>query len=85
MLVYKAKYRFLDVGGHVEVLDFAGAITWGTDLENARQSLASALVEMAETNLERGESLPVADPTRTDPESDIEEPVALRRSDRQRD
>ena len=63
MLVYKAMYRFLDVGVHAEVLDSPGVITWGTDLEKTRQSLTSALVDMAETSLEREESLPVADPT----------------------
>lgn len=62
---------------HAEVLDFPGAITFGTDLEDARQRLASALVDMAETKLLANEPLPAPDPTRTDPESDIEEPIHL--------
>jgi len=39
--------------------------------------LESALVDMAETNLLNGEPLPKPDPTRTDPEADLEEPVHL--------
>ena len=77
MLVYKAMYRYLDDGVHAEVLDFPGVISWGEDLEQARRLLASALVDMAEVGLERGESLPLADPTATDPESDLEEPIFL--------
>ena len=64
MLVYKAMYRYLDDGVHAEVLDFPGVISWGEDLEQARRLLASALVDMAEVSLERGASLPLADPHR---------------------
>jgi predicted RNase H-like HicB family nuclease len=77
MLVYKAMYKYLDEGVHAEVLDFPSVITWGADLEQARRLLASALVDMAETNLLRGEPLPPPDPTRTDPEADLEEPIYL--------
>ena len=77
MLVYKAMYRFLDDGAHAEVLDFPGVISWGTNLNEARQLLSSALVDMAELNLERGEPLPQADPAATDPDSDLEEPIYL--------
>ena len=77
MLVYKAMYKFLDEGVHAEVLDFPGAITWGTDLDQARQLLASALVDMAETNLLHGEPLPQPDPSATDPEADLDEPIYL--------
>ena len=77
MLVYKAMYKYLDEGVHAEVLDFPGAITWGADLQQARQSLASALVDMAETNLLHGEPLPKPDATVTDPEADLEEPIYL--------
>jgi hypothetical protein len=55
-----------------------GFITWGKDLDQARQLLASALVDMAETNLLHGEPLPQPDPTVTDPEADLEEPIYLR-------
>jgi hypothetical protein len=39
--------------------------------------LAGALVDMAETNLLLHEPLPAPDPTVTDPESDLEEPIHL--------
>jgi predicted RNase H-like HicB family nuclease len=78
MLTYKAMYRYLDDGSvHAEVLDFPGAISFGADLIEARRMLASALVDMAETNLLRGEALPQPDPTCTDPEADLEEPIHL--------
>jgi predicted RNase H-like HicB family nuclease len=77
MLTYKAMYRYLDDGVHAEVLDFPGAITFGADLEEARRMLASALVDMAETNLLLGDPLPKPDPTCTDPDADLEEPIHL--------
>lgn len=77
MLTYKAMYKFLEEGVHAEVLDFPGAISFGSDLEEARRMLSSALVDMAETNLLRGEPLPQPDPSATDPEADLEEPVYL--------
>jgi predicted RNase H-like HicB family nuclease len=78
MLTYRAMYKYLDEGVHAEVLDFPGAISLGEDLEDARRMLASALVDMAETNLLHGESLPPPDPTCTDIEADLEEPIHLR-------
>ena len=75
MLTYKAMYKLLDEGVHAEVLDFPGVITCGKDIEEARRLLASALVDMAETNLLHGEPLPQPDPTCTDPEADLEEPI----------
>jgi predicted RNase H-like HicB family nuclease len=77
MLTYKAMYKFLDEGVHGQVLDFPGAISSGADLEDARRMVASALVDMAETNLLLGEPLPRPDPTATDPEADLEEPIYL--------
>ena len=77
MLIYKAMYKFLDQGVHAEVLDFPGTITWGENLEDARRLLASALVDMAETNVLRGEVLPKPDPSCTDAEADLEEPIYL--------
>jgi predicted RNase H-like HicB family nuclease len=70
-------YKFLDEGVHGEVLDFPGTITAGRDLDEARRLLASALIDMAETNLMHGEPLPLPDPTVSDPESDLEEPIHL--------
>ena len=77
MLTYKAMYKMIDEGVHAEVLDFPGAISFGADLAEARRMLASALVDMAETNLLRGEPLPIPDPNCTDPEADLEEPIHL--------
>jgi predicted RNase H-like HicB family nuclease len=77
MLTYKAMYKYLDDGVHAEVLDFPGVISVGADLQEARRMLASALVDMAETNLLRGEPLPTPDPACSDPEADIEEPIHL--------
>ena len=77
MLTYKAMYKFLEQGVHAEVLDFPGTITCGENVEEARRLLASALVDMAETALLRGETLPSPDPSCTDPEADLEEPIHL--------
>lgn len=77
MITYKAMYKFVDDGVHAEVLDFPGAISCGADLEEARRMLASALVDMAETNLLLGEPLPTPDPNATNPDADIEEPIHL--------
>ena len=77
MLTYKAMFKYLNEGVHAEVLDFPGVITCGRDLEEARQLLAGALVDMAETSLSRGESLPQPDPACTDTDADLEEPIHL--------
>ena len=77
MLTYKAMIKYLPDGVHAEVIDFPGAISFGRDLEDARRMLASALVDMAETCLLRGETLPKPDPNSSDPEADIEEPIHL--------
>lgn len=42
-----------------------------------RDEWSPALVDMAETNLLLGEPLPRPDPTVTDPEADLEEPIYL--------
>jgi len=70
-------YKYLDAAVHGEVLDFPGAIAFGASLEEARRMLASALVDMAETSLLLGEPLPRPDPSVTDPEADLEEPIHL--------
>jgi predicted RNase H-like HicB family nuclease len=77
MLTYKAMFRFFPEGVHAQVLDFPGVITCGKDLEEARRMLASALVDMAETNLLLGQPLPRPDPNVEDPEADLEEPIHL--------
>lgn len=79
MLVYKAMFQFVDDEHqvHGKVLDFPGAITCGPDLNATRSLLAGALVDMAETYLLRGKPLPQPDPTKTDPDADLEEPIYL--------
>lgn len=77
MISYRAMYKFLEDGVHAEVLDFPGVISCGKDLDAARQMLRSALADMAETHLALGESLPKPNPSATDPESDLEEPIHL--------
>lgn len=78
MLTYKAMYKFIgEEGVHAEVLDFPRTISFGENLEKARTYLASALVDMAETNLLRGEKLPQPNPQLTSPDADIEEPIHL--------
>jgi predicted RNase H-like HicB family nuclease len=77
MVTYKAMYKFLEHGVHAEVLDFPGAITSGETLPEARRLLASALADMAETAVLRGEPLPQPDSLSTDPEADLEEPIHL--------
>jgi predicted RNase H-like HicB family nuclease len=77
MLTYKSMYKFEEDGIHGEVLDFPGVITCGKDLKEARALLAGALVDMAETSLMMGESLPFPDPEVTDQEADLEEPIHL--------
>jgi predicted RNase H-like HicB family nuclease len=77
MIAYRAMYKFLNEGVHAEVLDFPGVISCGKNLEEARQMLRSALVDMAETSLALGEALPKPNPSVTDADSDLEEPVYL--------
>ena len=77
MVTYKAMYKYLDEGVHAQVLDFPGVISVGKDLDDARRMLASALVDMAETNLMYGEALPHPDPSLHDADADIEEPLHL--------
>ncbi|HGJ63960.1 TPA: hypothetical protein ENS27_01070 [bacterium] len=77
MLTYKAMYKYFDDGIHAEVLDFPGVISCGANLDEARKMLASALVDMAETNLLHGEPLPIPDPNITDSEADLEELIII--------
>lgn len=77
MLTYKAAYKFVDGGVHTHVVDFPGAISSGSDLDEARRMIASALLDLAGLSLDRGEALPVPDPSLTDPDADLEEPLHL--------
>ena len=65
MVQYKAGYKFTDGGVHAQVLDFPEAISCGSNLDEARRMLASALLDMAETRLELGEPLPRPDMSAT--------------------
>ena len=77
MLIYKSVYKWEDGVCLGEVLDFPGTVAGGATLDEARASLASALSDMAETNLLRGESLPLPNPTLTDANSELDEPIYL--------
>ena len=77
MLTYKAAYQFDEGGVHAHVIDFPGAITCGPDLGEARRLLASALLDLADYALELGEALPRPDPSVSDPDADVEEPIHL--------
>jgi hypothetical protein len=77
MLTYKAMYKFEPDGVYAEVLDYPGAISCGRDLAEARRQLAGALVDMAETDLLQQRPLPVPNPSASDLEADIEEPIYL--------
>lgn len=77
MLVYKAAYKWVEGVYLGEVLDFPGTVSFGSTLDESRRNLAGALFDMAETNLLRGEALPLPDTGRTDPDADLEEPIYL--------
>ena len=77
MVQYKAGYKFVGGGVHAQVLDFPAAITCGTDLDDARRMLGIALIDVAETLFSMGEPPPRPDPSVSDPEMDLEEPIFL--------
>jgi predicted RNase H-like HicB family nuclease len=77
MLTYKASYKWSEEVVLGTVLDFPGTIAYGKSLDEARVQLASALRDMAETNLLNSEALPTPNPSATDPDADLEEPIHL--------
>ncbi|NOY30353.1 MAG: hypothetical protein GXP28_09310 [Planctomycetes bacterium] len=77
MLRYKAGYKFVDGGVHAQVLDFPAVITCANDLPEARHLLTVALLDVTETRLELGQSLPTPNPQATDPDMDVEEPIYM--------
>ena len=77
MLKYKAGYKYVNGGVHAQVVDFPAAITCAADLTEARRLLSAALLDLAETRLELGQSLPTPNPNATDPDMDFEEPIYL--------
>lgn len=60
-----------------EVLDFPGAVSQGFDLADAREMIASAIEELAESYLEEGRPLPTPSPAVTDPDADCVELIPL--------
>ena len=60
-----------------QALDFPGAVTQGKDLDDAREMLQSALVDLAEVLIDQGKPLPKPDPSVSDPDAEIEEPIYL--------
>jgi hypothetical protein len=77
MLQFKAGYKFVNGGVHAQVLDFLAAISCRADLDEARRMLGLALVDVAETTIGLGQALPKPNPSISDPEMDMEEPIYL--------
>ena len=77
MIQYKASYRGSDGTVLAEVLDFPGAVSFGATLDEARTALAGALQDLAEALILEGKALPVPDPAKSSPESDVEEAIVL--------
>lgn len=77
MLIYKSAYKWEEGVCLGEVLDFPGTVAAGESLHDARKNLAAALRDMAETNLLRGEALPLPNPMATEASSELEEPIYL--------
>jgi predicted RNase H-like HicB family nuclease len=77
MLTYKSSYKSAEGVILGEVLDFPGVIAYGHTVEEARRDLAAALRDMAETNLLKGEPLPIPDPRATRDDAELEEPIHL--------
>lgn len=77
MLSYHAAYKNEEGVILGEVLDFPGTVSFGHTIEEARASLAGALRDMAETNLIRGEAIPLPNDAADDPTADINEPIYL--------
>lgn len=77
MLQYKAGYKYVDGGVHAQILDFPAVISCGANLGEARRMLGLALVDVAETLLGLGQAIPQPEPSLSDPEMDLEEPIFL--------
>ncbi len=58
-------------------MDFPGTVSFGNTLDEARANLAGALRDMAETNLLRGEPLPIPNAACSDQLAELEEPIYL--------
>ena len=76
MLRYKAGYKYVATGVGASVgLPRRDHLRRGP--RRRAQPLAVALVDVAEAAVESGQPLPIPDPSATDPEMDIEEPIYL--------
>jgi predicted RNase H-like HicB family nuclease len=60
-----------------EALDFAGALSQGFDLQDARLMIASALEDLAQIHLEEGKPLPAPNPEASAPDADLVELVPV--------
>lgn len=80
MLRYHVAFYLPEPGGRMvvaEALDFPGAVSQGLDLADARRMISSAMEDLAQTLLERGEPLPRPDPDASAPGADLIELVPL--------
>ena len=60
-----------------KALDFPGAVTQGFGIAHARNMIAGAMEDLAQSYLEEGRALPVPDPRAADPKADLIELVPL--------
>ena len=58
-----------------KALDFPGAVTQGFGIADARNIIAGAMEDLAQSYLEEGRALPVPDPQAADPKADLIELV----------
>jgi predicted RNase H-like HicB family nuclease len=77
MLTYHASYWREEGTSLARVLDSPGVIAYGTSLDEARGAISAALVDMAETSLLRGETLPLPNPEASDEAAELVEPIHL--------
>ena len=77
MLTYHAAFWTEEGVVMGKAVDFPGVIAYGKSIEEAKVSLSSALVDMAETALLRGEALPIPDPSAVDEGAELNEPIHL--------
>jgi len=80
MLRYHVAFYLPQVPGEMvvaEALDFAGAVTQGFDLPDARLMIASALEDLAQALLEEGKPLPVPSEDAHSADADLIELVPL--------
>jgi predicted RNase H-like HicB family nuclease len=80
MLRYHVAFYLPGPGGRMviaEALDFPGAVSQGFDLADARVMISSALEELAQMLLEKGDPLPRPNPDASAPEADLIELVPL--------